>query len=73
MNKIIQKKVDLNVILTVLIGAQFCHQGWGTREKLHIRGYSRLIWYFFKHFQTIISPILFRFGLRTSKSNTTTA
>ena len=33
MNKTIQKKVDLNVILTVFIGVQFGHQGFGTREK----------------------------------------
>ena len=33
MNKTIQKKVDLNVILTVFIGDQFGHQGCGTREK----------------------------------------
>ena len=40
MNKIIQEKVDLNVILTVLCEIQFGHQGGGTRGKWHIRGYS---------------------------------
>ena len=43
MNKTIQKKVDLNVILTVFIRVHFGHQQSGTREKWHIRGYSRLI------------------------------
>ena len=38
MNKIIQKKVHLNVILTVLIGVQFCHQGGGGQEKKRILG-----------------------------------
>ena len=32
MNKTIQKKVDLNVILTVFIGVQFGHQGWAKRK-----------------------------------------
>ena len=42
MNKIIQKKVDLNVIFTVLSDVQSGHQGVGTREKGHIRGISYL-------------------------------
>ena len=33
MNKTLQKKVDLNVILTVFIGVQFSQQECGTREK----------------------------------------
>lgn len=32
-NKITQKKVDFNVILTILSIIQFGHQGGGTREK----------------------------------------
>ena len=45
-----------------------------TREKKRILGgIPDLFGIFFKYFQTIISPILFRFGLRTSKSYTTTA
>ena len=33
MNKTVQKKVDVNVILTVFVGVQFGHQGCGTSEK----------------------------------------
>ena len=41
MNKIIQRKIHLNVILTVLTEIQF----GGRSEKQHFRGFSRLIWY----------------------------
>ena len=43
---IVQRKGDLNVILTVLSEIQFGYQGGGTSEKQHFRGFSRLIWYF---------------------------
>ena len=45
-NIIIQRKGDLNAILTVLSEIQFGYQGGGTSEKQHFRGFSRLIWYF---------------------------
>lgn len=69
-NKMIQKKFVLNVILLVLSEIQFGHQGVGTSKKQRFRGVFRLIWYFYKYFQTFFFQTLFRFGLRTSKGNT---
>ena len=56
MNKIMQKKVDLNVILTVLSEIQFGNQGGGTRENLHFRGTTNLFGIFFKYVKIKKSP-----------------
>ena len=53
-NKMIQKKFVLNVILLVLSEIQFGHQGGGTSKKQRFRGFSDLFGIF-----TNISKLFF--------------
>ena len=56
MDKQIQKKVDLNVILTVLSDIQFGHQGAGTWGNGILGGTPNLFGIFKNIFKTLFLP-----------------